>query len=118
MVGVLFRAFITKISVVNSTPARRRDDENNIKNYTFSCFTGTVNFNSFSNIIVRYWNNDIIFSNVILRNRMVASFIYHDTVTGIQALVIAFLVSPYGLPRIGAFCIALIEAVNCKIRAI
>ena len=48
----------------------------------------------------------------------IASLIYHDTVTGIQALVIAFLVSPYGLPRIGAFCIALIEAVNCKIRAI
>lgn len=48
----------------------------------------------------------------------IASFIYHDTVTGIQALVIAFLVSPYGLPMIGAFCIALIETVNCKIRAI
>ena len=48
----------------------------------------------------------------------IASFIYNDTVIGIQALVIAFLVSPYGLPMIGAFCIALIEAVNCKIRAI
>lgn len=115
---MLFRAFITKISVVNSTPASRMNDENNIKNYTFSCFTGTVNFNSFSNILVRYWNNDIIFSNVLLCNRGVASFIYHDTVIGIQALVIAFLVSPYGLPMIGAFCIALIEAVNCKIRAI
>lgn len=48
----------------------------------------------------------------------VASFIYHDTVTVIQSLVIAFLVSPYGLPMLGAFCIALIEAVNCKIKAI
>ena len=48
----------------------------------------------------------------------IASLIYHDTVTGIQALVIAFLVSPDGLPMIGAFCIVLIAAVNCRIRNI
>lgn len=45
-------------------------------------------------------------------------FMLHDTRAAIEALVIEFLLSPYGLPMIGAFVIAFIELINEKIRAV
>ena len=45
-------------------------------------------------------------------------FMLNDTRAAIEALVIEFLLSPYGLPMIGVFVIAFIELINEKIRAV
>lgn len=42
----------------------------------------------------------------------------HDTKAGIEALVIGFLLNPYGLPMVGATAIAFIELINDRIRAV
>jgi len=44
-------------------------------------------------------------------------FLLHDTKAAIEALIIGFLLSPYGLPMIEATVIAFIELINEKIRA-
>lgn len=38
-----------------------------------------------------------------------ACFVQNDPTTGIQALIIAFLLSPYGLPKIAIWIIAYLE---------
>ena len=48
----------------------------------------------------------------------IGSFVNGDKRMAIEALVLAFLVSPYGLPAIAASVIGLIETVNDKIREI
>ncbi|MFM1533659.1 CD1845 family protein [Helcococcus ovis] len=48
----------------------------------------------------------------------IASFINKETATGIEALVIAFIFSPYGLPLVGASIIAFLEFLNIKIKQI
>jgi magnesium-transporting ATPase (P-type) len=45
-------------------------------------------------------------------------FMLHDTKAAIEALIIRFLLSPYGLPMIGATIIAFIELINKKIKAV
>ena len=45
-------------------------------------------------------------------------FMLHDTKAAIEALIIGFLLSPYGLSMIGAAAIAFIELVNEKIKAV
>ena len=45
-------------------------------------------------------------------------FMLHDTKAAIEALIIGFLLSPYGLPMIGATVIAFIELINDKIKAV
>lgn len=47
-----------------------------------------------------------------------ACFVQKDTTTGIQALIIVFLVSPYGLPLVAAGAIGLIDGINHKIKHI
>lgn len=48
----------------------------------------------------------------------ISAFIQHDTVTGIQGLVIGFLLSPYGLQKLAVYVIAFIGAINEGIKAI
>ncbi|MDY6084185.1 MAG: CD1845 family protein [Dialister sp.] len=48
----------------------------------------------------------------------VACFLAHDFGTMIAALVIAFLVSPFGLPLIGAVLIEMLRGFNRTLRAI
>lgn len=48
----------------------------------------------------------------------IAAFIQKDVVTGIQAIVIAFLFSPYGLPMIGVVIIAFLQGINEAIKSI
>lgn len=48
----------------------------------------------------------------------IASFINKEMSLGIQALIIGFLVSPFGLPMVGATIVALIEVLNEKIKTI
>ncbi len=45
-------------------------------------------------------------------------FILYNTKAAIEALIIEFLLSPYGIPMIGATVIAFIELVNEKIKAV
>ena len=45
-------------------------------------------------------------------------FMLHNTKAAIEALIIGFLLSPYGLPMIGATVIAFIELINDKIKAV
>ena len=45
-------------------------------------------------------------------------FMLHDTKAAIEALIIGFLLSPYGLPMIGATVIAFIKLINDKIKAV
>lgn len=48
----------------------------------------------------------------------IASFINKETALGIEALVIAFIFSPYGLPLVGASVIAFLQFINIKIKEI
>ena len=48
----------------------------------------------------------------------IGAFVQHDTVTGIQGLVIGFLLSPYGLQKLAMYIVAFIEAINEGIKAI
>ena len=48
----------------------------------------------------------------------ISAFIQHDTVTGIQGLVIGFLLSPYGLQKLAVYLIVFIGAINEGIKAI
>ena len=45
-------------------------------------------------------------------------FMLHNTRAAIEALIIGFLVSPYGLPMVGAVIIGLIDTVNDNIKNI
>ena len=48
----------------------------------------------------------------------IASFLQKEVTVGIEALIIGFLVSPYGLPMIGATVIAFFQGINEDIRSI
>ncbi len=48
----------------------------------------------------------------------ISAFIQKDTSTGIQSLIIGFLLSPYGLQMLAAFIIGIIESINEGIKAI
>lgn len=48
----------------------------------------------------------------------IGSFIQKDVSLGIEALVLSFLLSPYGIPMVGAVVIAFLESINEKIRSI
>jgi hypothetical protein len=48
----------------------------------------------------------------------IGSFMQKDISLGIEALVLGFLLSPYGIPMIGATVIAFIELINEKIKAV
>lgn len=48
----------------------------------------------------------------------IESFMQKDISLGIEALVLGFLLSPYGIPMIGATVIAFIELINEKIKAV
>lgn len=45
-------------------------------------------------------------------------FMLHNPKAAIEALIIRFLLSPYGLPMIGTTVIAFIELINDKIKAV
>ncbi len=45
-------------------------------------------------------------------------FMLHNTKAAIEALIIGFLLSPYGIPMIGETVIAFIELANEKIKAV
>ncbi|MGO4987588.1 CD1845 family protein [Gallicola sp. Sow4_E12] len=48
----------------------------------------------------------------------IASFFTKRNYIGIEALIIGFLVSPYGIPMVGAAVIAFLEGINRKIRSV
>ena len=48
----------------------------------------------------------------------IAALVEKDTTTFIQALIIAFLISPYGLPKIALWVIAYIEFARDKLKEI
>ena len=48
----------------------------------------------------------------------IGSFIQKDASLGIEALVLSFLLSPYGIPMVGAAVIAFLEGINIKIRSV
>ena len=48
----------------------------------------------------------------------VVSLFQKDFSIGIEALIIGFLVSPYGIPMVGAAVIAFLEGINRKIRSV
>lgn len=48
----------------------------------------------------------------------IGAFIGRDTVTGIQGLVIGFLLSPFGLQKLAVYVIAFIGAINEGIKEI
>jgi hypothetical protein fuD12_06810 len=45
-------------------------------------------------------------------------FMLHNTRAAIEALIIGFLVSPYGIPMIGAVIIAFLQGINEAIKSI
>ena len=48
----------------------------------------------------------------------IASFLQKEVTIGIEALIIGFLVSPYGIPMIGADIIAFLQDINETIKSI
>lgn len=48
----------------------------------------------------------------------IASFLQKEVTIGIEALILGFLVSPYGIPMVGAVIIAFLEGINRKIRSV
>ncbi len=48
----------------------------------------------------------------------IASFLQKEVTIGIEALIIGFLVSPYGIPMIGATVIAFLQDINETIKSI
>ncbi|EQE38057.1 putative membrane protein [Clostridioides difficile P6] len=48
----------------------------------------------------------------------IASFLQKEVTIGIEALIIGFLVSPYGMPMVGATVIAVLQGVNERIRLV
>ena len=53
------------------------------------------------------------------KRRAIGSFfMLHDTKAAIEALILGFLLSPYGIPMIGAAIIAFIQGINEAIKSI
>ena len=48
----------------------------------------------------------------------IASFLQKEVTIGIEALIIGFLVSPYGVPMIGATVIEFFQGINEEIKSI
>ncbi|MDO4777945.1 MAG: CD1845 family protein [Tissierellia bacterium] len=48
----------------------------------------------------------------------IASFLQKEVTIGIEALIIGFLVSPYGIPIVGAAVIAFLQGINEAIKSI
>ena len=48
----------------------------------------------------------------------IGSFMQKDVSFGIEALIIGFLVSPYGIPMVGATVIAFLQGINEVIKSI
>ncbi len=48
----------------------------------------------------------------------IASFLQKEVTIGIEALIIGFLVSPYGIPMVGAAIIAFLKGINEAIKSI
>ena len=48
----------------------------------------------------------------------IASFLQKEVTIGIEALIIGFLVSPYGIPMVGAAVIAFLQGINEKIKSV
>ena len=48
----------------------------------------------------------------------IASFMQKDISLGIEALVLGFLLSPYGIPMVGAAVIAFLQEINEAIKSI
>ena len=48
----------------------------------------------------------------------IASFLHKEVTIGIEALIIGFLLSPYGIPMVGASIIALLQGINEKIMSV
>ena len=48
----------------------------------------------------------------------IASFLQKEVTIGIEALIIGFLVSPYGIPMVGATVIAFLQGINEAIKSI
>ena len=48
----------------------------------------------------------------------IASFLQKEVTIGIEALIIGFLLSPYGIPMLGVSIIALLQGINEKIMSV
>ena len=48
----------------------------------------------------------------------IASFMQKEVAIGIEALIIGFLVSPYGIPMVGVVIIAFLQEINEAIKSI
>ncbi|HFH7941767.1 TPA: CD1845 family protein [Streptococcus agalactiae] len=48
----------------------------------------------------------------------IGSFMQKDVSLGIEALIIGFLVSPYGIPMVGATVVAFLQGINEVIKSI
>lgn len=48
----------------------------------------------------------------------IASFLQKEVTIGIEALILGFLLSPYGIPMVGASIIALLQGINEKIMSV
>lgn len=71
-----------------------------------------------SNIPARHRNGTAIFADDVLHIWSHSIFLQKEVTIGIEALIIGFLVSPYGIPMVGAAAIAFLQGINKKIRSV
>ena len=71
-----------------------------------------------SDIYTWHRNNYSVFLNADVYSCCNSSFMQKDVSLGIEALIIGFLVSPYGIPMVGATVIAFLQGINEAIKSI
>ena len=73
---------------------------------------------SISDIFAWDRNDYSVFLNADVYSCCNSSFMQKDVSLGIEALIIGFLVSPYGIPMVGATVIAFLQGINEAIKSI
>ena len=71
-----------------------------------------------SDIPAWYRNSLTVFADDVLRIWSNSIFLQKEVTIGIEALIIGFLVSPYGIPMLGATVIAFLKGINEAIKSI
>ena len=88
------------------------------KNNLISNQLGVKYSHCLSDIYTWHRNNYSYFLMLMCIVAAIGSFMQKDISLGIEALVLGFLLSPYGIPMVGAAVIAFLQGINEAIKSI
>ncbi len=89
----------------------------NKNNFVSNSIT-SINTNFFSKIYISVSGMILGILSFLVVLGSIAALVQKDTTTFIQALIIAFLISPYGLPKIALWVTAYIEFARDRLKEI